>query len=151
MMLATRCACELSARLTAPAAADERALIGSAILRGSTCPLGPAGDFLELGRVVRDLLPDAWGEQAWKSYRKALVAARSKESGSVPELRKQGVQGEMLMLKPGQPFVKQPPQACRGPSGTIRVPPPGRDYSGMAGVTREKIIDPYTGAYTYER
>ena len=115
------------------------------------CPLGPAGDFLELGRVVRDLLPDAWGEQAWASYRRALVAARSKENGSVPALRKQGGQGEVLLLKPGQSFVKQPQHVRQDSYARMRISPPGRDYSGMAGVTRKRVIDPQTGAYKYER
>ena len=44
------------------------------------CPLGPADDFVELGRVLRDLLPHSWGKDAWFAFQDATIAAKSKEN-----------------------------------------------------------------------
>ena len=115
----------------------------------AACPLGPADDFLELGRLVRDILPDCWGPKAWAAYQRATVAARSKENlkkrgardvggGGLVDLAKQGHQGQLIM-PPGQSWKKgaaqQRQEAVVGRCGW-RPPPPGRDYSGMAGVIR---------------
>lgn len=112
------------------------------------CPLGPANDFLELGRIAQTLLPDAWGTKVWASFQKALVASRSKENRSVPNLRQQGSQGEILRFTPGQ---------CRRSKSQKTIttnsapPPPGRDYRGMPGYHRTRCIDERTGETTYHR
>jgi ankyrin repeat protein len=68
------------------------------------CPLGPADDFFELGRILRDLLPNSWGSEAWNVFQDALIAARRKEGGIVGggdrlhRLKQQGNQGEILRV-----------------------------------------------------
>ena len=120
------------------------------------CPLGPAADFLELGRIVRELLPDAWGKNAWASYRRALVAARSKAKSSVRTLRKQGDQGDLnLEQQPGQSWINDS-ASYQNYHHTVTTmplmhPSPDRDYSGMVGVSRVRSLDERTGIYRYER
>ena len=108
------------------------------------CPLGPADDFVELGRVLRDLLPHSWGKDAWFAFQNATIAAKSKENmtktfgGNVGggnqlyRLAQQGNQGQIIK-NPGQNWGIQKKSRIR------KVPPPPpRDYSCLVSGNRHE-------------
>ena len=89
------------------------------------CPLGPADDFVEMGRLLRSLLPNSWGSEAWQAFQDATIAARSKENmrrtfggssgggGQLIQLQQQGTQGEIF----------KPPAAMQAATSTITTSP----------------------------
>ena len=103
------------------------------------CPLGNPDDFVELGRILRTLLPEAWNDtsEVWNAFQNATIAARSKYNmtqtfgGKVGggtilfKLAQQGNQGEVFKA-PGQQnwLGKSVLRSSRSPP-----PPPPRDYS----------------------
>ena len=106
------------------------------------CPLGRADDFVELGRIVRDLLPNSWGHEAWYAFQDATIAAQNKENmaktfggtvgggGVLAQLDQQGIQGELLSFKKQQEKSNIKKRRKKRRNGRIPPPPP-RDYSGM--------------------
>ena len=110
------------------------------------CPLGPADDFVELGRILRDLLPHSWKKEVWTAFQDATIAARSKENmtktfggnigggSTLHKLSQQGHQGEVFK-RPGERWSSN----RTGKRRTRIPPPPRRDYSNLVTGPRHAV------------